>query len=555
MPVVKARLSRLFKLIGTHNADLLQDVLFNLKSESEIEGEEISIEVQSDRVDMFSVEGIANAVKLYLEIAKPSLMTIESTDFKVYVDAPSKRPYIAIAAVKNVNLNDELLKDLIEFQERLHATFGRNRRRVAIGLHDLDKLPSKTICYRDVDIDQTYMVPLHDYRRMSVGDVLKTTEQGMLYGSISINNNMHPAILSGNEVISLPPVINSSVTQLEPSTESILIDVTGTDMNAVKVVLNTIIHALTLYSGSIIAAEIVYPNHTVITPDLTWRKMNIDVEFISTWLGLERGYVSSKSPAALAKMGYIVNSVSDRQIEVLVPYYRSDILHQVDVVEDIAIGMGYSSIVPEPVVPVGTGRGKEIDRIITAVLREVLVGLGYVETNTLTMLPSKFLELMGVGDSLRIENPPSMEMDALRNALLQSMLILLTNAQHLALPVKLFEIGDVVSKCEECYNKWSNEQRVAWVIMDSEIKFEDIHADLYVVLRELMLNGMMTIKRCSRPLFINGRCGCIEMDGEVIGVMGELDPEILLKVGIEYPVAGVELSVSKLVTNLGSRKS
>ncbi|MCS7110796.1 MAG: hypothetical protein NZ912_00965, partial [Ignisphaera sp.] len=249
MPVVKARLSRLFKLIGTHNADLLQDVLFNLKSESEIEGEEISIEVQSDRVDMFSVEGIANAVKLYLEIAKPSLMTIESTDFKVYVDAPSKRPYIAIAAVKNVNLNDELLKDLIEFQERLHATFGRNRRRVAIGLHDLDKLPSKTICYRDVDIDQTYMVPLHDYRRMSVGDVLKTTEQGMLYGSISINNNMHPAILSGNEVISLPPVINSSVTQLEPSTESILIDVTGTDMNAVKVVLNTIIHALTLYSG------------------------------------------------------------------------------------------------------------------------------------------------------------------------------------------------------------------------------------------------------------------------------------------------------------------
>ncbi len=555
MPVVRAKLSRLLGLIGIDSVDLLQDILFNLKCESEIEGEEISIEVQSDRIDMFSVEGIAYAVRLYLEMAKPSIIGITDKVFRVYVDAPVKRPYIAIAAVKNINLDEELLRDLIEFQERLHTTFGRSRRKVAIGLHDLDKLPSNTIYYRDIDIDQTFMIPLHDYRKMSIRDVLKTTEQGVVYGSISINNNMHPAILSGDEVISLPPVINSNITRLEPSTRNILIDVTGTDIKAVEAVLNAIIHTLTVYSNIVVAAEIMYPNQKLITPNLAWRKMVIDVDFISKWLGLEKEYIHSKATTALMKMGYMLNNVGEKHIEVLVPYYRSDILHQVDIVEDIAIGIGYGSITPEPVTAIEMEGERIIDRAITRALRKVLVGLGYVETNTLTMVPSKFLELIGVGDFIKIVNSPSMEMDALRNSLLQSLLILLVNSQHLVLPIKLFEIGDVILRCDECYNKWVNEQRIAWVIMDSEIKFEEIHADLYVILRELMLDGIAAIKRCSRTSFINGRCGCIEIDGEVIGVIGELDPEILLKIGIEYPVAGVELSVDKLSTILKPRKN
>lgn len=555
MPLVRAKVSRLLRLTGVDSVDLLQNVLFNLKCESEIEEEDIHIEVQSDRIDMFSVEGIVHAVRLYLEATTPSPVSIEDTQFKVYVDAPARRPYIAMAAVRSVNLDEELLKNLIDFQERLHLTFGRGRRKVAIGLHDLDKLPSKEIHYKDVDVDRTYMIPLHDHRRMSVRDVLRSTEQGVKYGSISIASNMHPAILSGDEVISLPPVLNSNITRLEPHTKNILIDVTGTDVNAVKAVLNAIIHALTIYSSSIIAAEILYPNQTLVTPDLVWRRMMIDVGFASTWLGFERGYVVSRAPSALRRMGYIVDSVSESYIGVLIPYYRSDILHQVDVVEDIAVGIGYSNIVPEPIAPVRVWREKEIDRVITSTLREVLVGLGYIEVNTLSLVSSRLLKLMGVDGFLGVENSPSIEIDALRNTMLQSMLILLSGAQHLTLPLKLFEIGDVVLRCEECYNRWSNEQRAVWVTMDSEIRFEDVHADLYVALRELMLDGVAAVRKCLRPLFISGRCGCIEIGGEVIGVVGEVNPEILLKIGIEYPVAGVEISITKLATAIKSRKS
>lgn len=553
MPVIRSRLSRLLNLVGVNDVSLIQDALFNLKCESEIHGDEISIEVQSDRIDMFSFEGIAHAIKLYLGVSKQLMMNLKDIGFKVYVDPPVKRPYIAIAAVKNIELDEDLLKDLIEFQERLHVSFGRNRRKVAIGLHDLDKLPSNIIFYRDIDIDKTYMIPLHSYRRMSIREVLKSTEQGIMYGSIAINNNNHPAIISRDEVVSLPPVINSDITRLEPSTKNILIDVTGTDRKAVNTVLNSIIHTLAVYSEEIIGAEVIYPLRNEITPNLSWEKISVDIDFASRWLGLNKDNMYSIAANALSKMGYILVNIDEKTIDVLVPYYRSDILHQVDVVEDLAIGLGYSNIEPEYVTPIEVRIEKSLDEVISKVLREVLVGLGYIEVNTLTMVSSKALRLMDEDNFIRIVNSPSIEIDALRNNLLQSLLILLINAQHLALPIKLFEVGAVVLKCDECYNKWVNEYRIAWSIMDSEIRFEDIHADLYAVLRELALDRIATIRRCSKPLFIDGRCGCIEINGNVIGMIGEVNPEILSRIGIEYPIACVELSINKLTRTLKSR--
>ncbi len=553
MPVIRSRLARLLNLVGVNDVNLIQDALFNLKCETEIHGDEISIEVQSDRIDMFSLEGIAHAIKLYLGTSKQIMMSLKDIGFKVYVDPPVKRPYIAIAAVKNIELDEDLLKDLIEFQERLHVSFGRNRRKVAIGLHDLDKLPSNIIFYRDVDIDKTYMIPLHGYKRMSIREVLKSTEQGVMYGSIAINNNNHPAIISKDEVISLPPVINSDITRLEPSTKNILIDVTGTDRKAVNTVLNSIIHSLTIYSEEIIGAEVIYPLRNEITPNLSWGKISVDINFASRWLGLNKDNIYSIAANALSKMGYILVNIDEKAIDVLVPYYRSDILHQVDVVEDLAIGLGYSNIELEYVTPIEVRTEKNLDEVISKALREVLVGLGYIEVNTLTMVSSKILRLMDEDNFIRIVNSPSIEIDALRNNLLQSLLILLINAQHLALPIKLFEVGAVVLKCDECYNKWVNEYRIAWSIMDSEIRFEDIHADLYTVLRELALDGIATVRRCSKPLFIDGRCGCIEINGDVIGVIGEVNPEILSRIGIEYPIACVELSINKLARTLKSR--
>ncbi|MEM4553017.1 MAG: phenylalanine--tRNA ligase subunit beta [Ignisphaera sp.] len=558
MPVVRTSLHRILRLTGINDIEELMNTLFNLKCETEIDkGDTIAIEVQSDRIDMFSVEGIAYAVRLYLGLVIPKSINSE-TFFKVFVEPPLKRPYIGIAAVKNVELDEEALKDLIEFQERLHTTYGRHRKKVAIGLHDLSKLSSRIIVYKDVDIDRVEMIPLFSNKRMSIREVLNSTEQGSLYGSIAIHGNKHPAIMVSDEVIALPPVINSDITRLESSSRDILIDVTGTDFNSVINVLNVIVHALSFYGGEVLGAEIYYPDRTIVTPDLRWREVEIDINFAARWLGLENRKVVEEGGKALQRMGYIVKEISNEKMLVLVPPYRCDIMHPVDVVEDIAIGFGYHNLGIEFVEPVKSVKlrvVKEVDvKYLVEVLREVLVGLGYTEINVLSLSSSKIIELVSDEPYIKIVNALSKELDALRNSLIPSMLTVLRDSQYVAQPVKVFEIGEVVEKCDTCYTGWRNSLNVLLAVMNSEIRFEDIHADLYAVLRELGLENSLTIRACNKKAFIDGRCGCILYEDKEVGVIGEVRPEILKSMDIEYPIAMAELKLDVLAKVIRSLK-
>ncbi|MEM4848725.1 MAG: phenylalanine--tRNA ligase subunit beta [Ignisphaera sp.] len=552
MPVVKTRLSRLTKLTGISDIEKLREILFNLKCETEVEEDEIAVEVQSDRVDMFSVEGLAYAVKLYVGIEEPKTPSYKLA-FKARVEPPSKRPYIAIAAVKNVAIDEEVLSELIEFQERVHTTYGRNRKKIAIGLHDLGKLPKGDITYKEVSIDTAMMVPLFNSRRMSIREVLISTDQGKLYGEISLWGNKHPALLVGEEIIALPPVINSDITRLEPTTRDIFIDVTGTDFNAVMNVLNVIVHALSFYGGEILGAEIHYPDKIVLTPNLETKSVALELEFISKWLGVPKDVLVYEGPKALKRMGYIVDKVDVNSIIVKIPPYRCDILHQVDIVEDIAIGLGYDNLGLEFLSPPNTIKLRRFsdEVVVEEILRDVLIGLGYTEINTLTLVPSEVLNLLSAEPFPIIVNAISKELDAVRNSLIPSILISLRDSQYVALPVKVFEIGEVVEKCINCYNGWRNRVRLGFAIMDSEIKFEEVHADLYVILSELGLEKIIRIEGCKQKAFLDGRCGCIKYDNTLVGVFGEVHPNVLKILKLEYPVAITELYIdarAKIIT-------
>jgi len=140
------------------------------------------------------------------------------------------------------------------------------------------------------------------------------------------------------------------------------------------------------------------------------------------------------------------------------------------------------------------------------------------------------------------------QMDALKNTLIISMLQVLSQSQHSSLPIKIFEIGDVVVKCEECYTGWRNECRVSMARMDSIMKFEDLHADVYAFLRELGVDPVF--KRCKHALLIDGRCACISINDNFIGVLGEVKPEILEVLEIRYPIAIAEINLEKLLQSI-----
>ncbi len=545
MPVIRLDPRRLLRLIDVKNLELskLVEILFALKCECEVSENEIAIEVPSDRPDMFSAEGIARAVRLFLGVEEPRKLAIDRIGIEVEVEPPRKRPYIAVALVEGVELDERGLEELIEFQEKLHVTYGRNRRKVAIGLHDADKLPSTKLIYKAVNIDEYTMVPLHVGRREKIRWVLENTEQGRVYGLLALEGNLHPAIFAGSEIIAIPPVLNSDITRLEPTSKRVFVDVTGTDLESVLKVLNVIVNTLTFYGGRVVGAVIKYPWGTITTPNLEWRRMELDLRYASRMLGIE--LKPCEVAKLLKRMGYIVNAGDDRVV-VEVPPHRVDILHPIDLVEDVAIAIGYDYLGREYLA--SYGRSEEDPLVLVErLLRELAVGLGYLEVNTFALMPSRILRELS-NDFLAIENPLTVEFDSIRNMLVASLLMVLRDSQHASMPIKIFEVGDVVVRDDRSPTKWRNKTMFAMLLADSVLKFEDIHGDVYALLKELGIEP--SFRRCTKRIAIEGRTACIYVDNEEIGWVGEIKPEILENLDIRYPVAVAELDVDKLVRML-----
>jgi len=558
MPVIKVSIPRLLRLVGEElDLDELRRLLFRIKCESEaVEDGRLEVEVTGDRPDMFSPEGIARVLRGIMKKEKGfRIPETYNSEFVVYVDPPLRRPYIAVGLVENVELDEIGLEELIQFQEKLHVTYGRNRRKIAIGIHDLSKVPSKELRYIDAPIDNVRFVPLHHSEVMSIREVLRKTEQGILYGTISLNNDKHPAIFSGDTLISLPPVINADLTKLEPGVSSLLIDVTGTDHELVDRVLSLLVLNICENSENchIGQVKVVYKSQERVewTPSLPIDKISVKPNLINEVLGTQLNI--HEIAEALSYMRFNVR-VNGSNLAIEVPPFRFDILHPVDLAEDVAIFIGYDELGPEEVPSYGY-RTPSLETRTERFIRDILISLGYQELNTFTLTSSNLLTALGysTGEFLKMRNPLSLEFDALRPSLLPTLLDVMRMSQHAVLPVKVFEVSEVVVPDKSTPTGWRTVKLIGMGYMDSVLRFEELHADIYAFLRELGLSPRTST--CSNKIFIVGRSACVYNYDVRLGIFGEVKPEILEKLDIRNPVALAEIRFDNLVDAIRSVKA
>jgi len=149
MPTINLNKWILLEKVGLSEGQL-KEFLFKLKSEvSPVSDDEYSVEINADRVDMLGLGGVVRALKGISgkELGEPKY-TVKETDYMLVIDKVPQRPYALACVIHNVKLSPEAyLKEIIQFQEKLHETIGRKRKKVAIGIHDLRKIKSKIIRY------------------------------------------------------------------------------------------------------------------------------------------------------------------------------------------------------------------------------------------------------------------------------------------------------------------------------------------------------------------------------------------------------------------------
>ncbi len=535
MPVISVNSDELLDLTRSDEVTLL-DVLPKIGIEIEkIEGEEWELEVDPNRCDLLSVEGIGRAVRGFLgkETGLPEYETRSSEIItEVELSVQDVRPYIVSALVKDIDLSDSILESMMDLQEKLHLTLGRNRSKVAIGVHDLEPI-EPPLTYKAVKPDEISFLPLEKSIEMNLQEILEKHDKGKKFAHILKDKERYPIILdSKDDVLSFPPVINGQMTQVTPETDSLFIDMTGTDMRSLEQTLNILCTMFAERGAEIYTTEVKYGNRSITYPDFTPQEMEISPSECEKILGVEIG--KKNILEILKKMRYSVEK-REKNIEVKIPAYRHDILHPWDIIEDIAIGFDYDNFdgtLPEEVTLGKSLEGSNLRETIT----ELLIGYGFNETmNYILTSPEKEFKYMQKEreyEIARVENPVSEGSVSLRSWLLPVLLNNLKENKTQSLPRKLFEIGDIVLPNNQ-------KTKVAGLIQSSDAGFTKMKSILDGLVTNLGFE--MTVETEKHPSFIKGRCAALLVEDEKIGYFGEISPKVLENFNLENPVVGFEM--------------
>ncbi|MEM2890281.1 MAG: phenylalanine--tRNA ligase subunit beta [Candidatus Hadarchaeum sp.] len=544
MPSINVSYRDLCGLLGkTIEIDRLCERLGMLGMEAEASGDEIKIEIAHNRPDLLSCEGVARALKGFLRIetglprykTKPSKITVE-----VDPSVESIRPFIAAGVVSNVKMTDEIVASIMQVQEKLHASLGRKRDKASIGIYDLKTIASN-VTYTTTTPEGIRFLPLDFERELTPMEILREHPKGIEYGSLLEKLPRYPLLIDERgTVLSLPPIINSEDTRVTEKTDSLFIDVTGHDERVVNQALTIIMAGLGERGFTLETVAVKYPKRRVTTPNLKPRKLNLNVGNAKKTIGID---LNPKQIAKLAMaMRYEVEMINGDQLSLLIPPYRCDIMHEIDIIEDIAIGYGYDKLEPRLPKVLTIGERAPIEKI-SEKARRVLTGLNFMEVMTYTLTSPKvnFNLMRLTGEAVEIANPISEEYTILRDSLIPSLLLVLKENRKNPLPHKIFEIGDVVLLDEKSETGARNVRRAASAVAGEGFGFTYMKAAAEAVLRELGIRW--EVKASSHPSFIEGRVAEFLTEGKKIGVVGELHPEVIVGFELENPVSVFEIDL------------
>lgn len=535
VPVVRLYYEDLEEMVGASREVIMARIaMMGADIGKSNEEDYVDVEFFPDRPDLYSSEGVARALQGFLDI-KVGLPKYQvhpgEVTLKVDPSVNSVRPLIGCAVVKGLEFSGPAIESLMDLQEDLHWGLGRNRRKVAIGVHDISRVvPPFTYFAADPSFE---FVPLDFKESLSMREILERHPKGIGYAHILDGFDRYPLITDANgDVLSFPPIINGDLTRVMDDTRDLFIDVTGTDPVVYKA-LNIVVTALAERGGRVESVQVKRPEGDLILPDLSPARWKVEVEDANRLIGFE---LSPEELATCLERMRFGAQVQDRALEVLVPPYRADIMHTWDIFEDAAKGYGYDKLVPElpKTVTVGEPHPLEVKK---SDLREIMVGLSYLETMpfTLTSEKANFENMRRSWQNqevTRVLHPISELHTIVRTSILPSLLEIFAINQHHPLPQRIFALGDVLVNGR-------TRQDLAAASMDSGADFAEIRSVVDALFRELSIEPEIVASKDGA--FLEGRRADLMVNGKKVGSFGEFNPQVSLSFGLDQPAVGLEL--------------
>lgn len=557
MPTTNMSFSALVEAIGKDlSLDVLHSALFDMGMELEsVDGDDIAVEVTAERLDLLSLQGLARALKSFLGIAKVPIYNSSKSDYVVNISSKMKdvRPFTVCAIVKNLSLSDSRIKEIIDVQEKLHSTLARGRKKGAIGIYPMEHI-TLPITFTAAPPQDIVFHPLGGDREMNALQILRDHETGREYAHLLEGKELFPYFVdANNNILSVPPIINSEATgRVSESTKDIFIECSGFDKVLLNELLTNLVCMFSDMGGTVYSMTLNYEGgSSEITPKIDYQEKKFSTTTLKNLIGLELPVEDLK--IILERMMYTIKDFKTSEsnetvFNLLVPAFRRDLWHEVDIAEDIARAYGYNNL-PLTFPNVAT-IGSTLD---ISNLREefssVMVGQGFLETYTFGLtaktdqLDKMLLSESNVG-FVPVANGNETQ-GMLRISLIPEQLKSLANNRNQPLPQKIFEGDFVVLPDSSKDVKSRNEMHFTGMIADKTVTFTQIKQVLDSLLRTKGIE--ISLKPTNHPSFIKGRCGVVMFDDAPIGIVGELNPQVIVNFGLSVPVAAFEINLEALL--------
>ncbi len=503
--------------------------------------DEVSVSLaDTNQPYLWSVEGIARLLKGVLGKEKgiPKLK-INKSSYKLIVDSSIKevRPYIAAFVAKGKKISDYLLKQIIQLQEKLSENYGQRRQKLAIGVYPLSKIKFP-IYYKAILPDSISFVPLDFKKEMTPQEILEEHPKGQEYSYILKDYKKYPILIdSEKNVLSFPPVINSAETgKIEEDEQELFFEATGTDLNTVLLAANIFAQALYDRGFTIYSVAINYKNKRILTPKPFNENIKIKKQDVENILGLKLKDFEIKTLLEKARYKF-------QNYKVLIPDYRQDIMHPVDVIEDIAIMYGYSNIKDSPLKTYTPGNTFDIVKFRNKA-RQLIIGQGFQEIFSPILSNKNLLYTkMNTKDfgTIEVKEYMSETYSCVRTWLIPILMDVLAKNKHISYPQKIFEQGLVTVKK---FDKITDFERLAALIASDKADYTRARQSIDALFRALGIG--YEIEETEHSSFIKGRVGRVIVNGKKVAFVGEISPKVLENFALLVPVAGFELNLTEL---------
>ena len=597
MPTVLVKRDELFKQIGqTFTDEEFDDLCFefgieldDVTSEKQMaEGEKKNstsntenlstevlyrIEVAANRYDLLCVEGIALALKIFLKkmtfpIIKPlNKLPEEERQLIVEPSVDLVRPIGLAAILTNMTFTDDSLRGFMDLQDKLHNNICRGRKYVSIGTHDLDTVKGP-FYYRALKPNEFKFVPLNRTQEVDgngMMQILKEDPKLSKYLYLIEDKEVYPLMMDSNGVIlSVPPIINGMHTKMTINTKNVLIDITGLDYTKCVIVLKILIAMFSKYCSEPFTVEQVKVTTTKngeskLYPDCEPRKFVTNIDYLKQTSGIPKTVTTDEIVDLLAKMELSSKQLNEKELEVNAPITRSDILHQCDIAEDLAIAYGYNKIEKLNVNTLCHGRPQPYNKL-SDLFRNEMAYNGYVEFLNMALLSKKdmFNNLLEENEdekTAKISYSKTKEFEYVRNSLIPGILKSIEANKAQQLPYKIFELADCVEINDENEVGAMNKRKLCFAYSNNTSGLEIIQGMVDKLMKKIDLSfneknvkKTYVIKPSNNKIFFEDRQAEIFiLDGKKIGIYGIVHPKVLKNFGIKTPVSLCEIDIQDIM--------